>query len=94
VETHALLIARAGRTAALAWLERIPAEILPVTSVDEREALAILRRHRDKDYTLVDAASFAVMERLEVRHYHSYDRHFRQIGRFIDAGAALRLRHG
>jgi predicted nucleic acid-binding protein len=83
VETHALLLARIGRAAALRWVSSIPCRVLPVEPEDEEAALRLLARHRDKDFTLVDAVSFVLMEKLGVRHYHSYDRHFRQYGRFI-----------
>jgi predicted nucleic acid-binding protein len=89
VETHALLLVRAGRHAALRWLDRVPALVLAVTPEDEHAALRILRSHRDKDYSLVDAASFAIMERTGVRHFHSYDRHFRQYGRFVAVAPAM-----
>jgi predicted nucleic acid-binding protein len=89
VETHALLLARLGRRAALAWLDAVPATVLPVSAEDEARALRILRSHRDKDFTLVDAAAFALMERTGVVHYLSYDRHFRQYGRFVPATPAL-----
>jgi predicted nucleic acid-binding protein len=40
------------------------------------------RRHRDKTYSLCDALSFAVMQRLGVRHAIAFDRHFREYGKF------------
>jgi hypothetical protein len=89
VETHSLLVLRAGRDVALAWLESVPAAVLPVASEDEERALRILRSHRDKAFTLVDASSFALMERLGLRVFHSYDRHFQQFGKFVAATAGL-----
>lgn len=50
------------------------------TERDETRARAILRPHQDKDYSLVDAISFAVMERLHLRQAWTYDHHFGQYG--------------
>jgi len=38
--------------------------------------------HTDKSYSLCDALSFVVMERLGVTEAISFDRHFREYGRF------------
>jgi len=37
---------------------------------------------RDKDYSLCDALSFVVMERLGISEAIAFDRHFREYGRF------------
>lgn len=47
---------------------------------DERRALEILRSSRDKTYSLADAVSFAVMERVGLKEAFAFDRHFRQRG--------------
>ena len=54
----------------------------PVLRSDEVSALALLRRHRDKEYSLCDAISFVVMRRLGIRHAAAFDNHFRQFGGF------------
>ncbi len=54
----------------------------PVLRSDEVSALALLRRHRDKEYSLCDAISFVVMQRLGIRHAAAFDNHFRQFGGF------------
>jgi predicted nucleic acid-binding protein len=54
-----------------------------VVRVDERDefrARQILQHHRDKDYSLTDATTFAIMERLGIVEAFSFDRHFRQYG--------------
>jgi uncharacterized protein len=53
-----------------------------VSLQDQTEALNILRKHRDKDYSLCDALSFVVMRRLRVARVLSFDDHFRQFGEF------------
>ncbi len=89
VETHSLLVARAGRESALRWLQGLGVLVVPVTPDDEDRSLEILRSHEDKDFTLVDASSFAIMERLGIRHYHSYDRRFRQYGKFAAVAPSM-----
>jgi predicted nucleic acid-binding protein len=41
----------------------------------------------DKDFSLCDAISFAVMERRSARIAFAFDSHFRQYGRFTVLGA-------
>lgn len=53
-----------------------------VSAQDQTEALSILRKHRDKDYSLCDALSFVVMRRLSLTRVLSFDDHFRQFGEF------------
>lgn len=79
-ETHALLLARAGRDLALRFLEDETMAIEWVYPEDEERALEILRTFHDKDFSLTDATSFAVMERLGVKEALSFDRHFIQYG--------------
>jgi predicted nucleic acid-binding protein len=82
-ESHALVIARSGRYAAWRFLQRIDASAAIVhraSDDDERRARSIVGTHQDKDYTLVDAISFAVMERLGLREAFTFDRHFQQYG--------------
>jgi predicted nucleic acid-binding protein len=82
-ETHALILARRGRDAALRTLQRIErgsTTVIRVDEGDERRARHIIEGHRDKDYTLTDAMSFVVMERLAIGHAFTFDRHFRQYG--------------
>ena len=50
---------------------------------DELEAIALLRAHSDKAYSLCDALSFVVKERLAITEAIVFDRHFREYGRFI-----------
>lgn len=79
-EAHALLLARAGRELALRFLEDRSWAVEWVDREDEKKAMEILHRFRDKDFSLTDATSFAVMERLGIREAVSFDRHFSQYG--------------
>lgn len=82
-ETHTLLLNRRGRDVAVQVLDRIDASatrIIRATEGDERRARAIVHQHADKDYSLVDAISFAVMERMHLRRAWAYDQHFSQFG--------------
>jgi predicted nucleic acid-binding protein len=86
-ETHALLTNRArnGREAGLRFVEHVQrglCAVVYVTSDDEQAALTILREHQDKAYSLCDALSFVVMERLGIADAIAFDRHFREYGRF------------
>jgi predicted nucleic acid-binding protein len=83
IEAHALVLNRLGHAAAdrfLASLNRFPLTIEQVTPDDEEEALALLRKYHDKDFTLADATSFVVMERLGITTAWSFDDDFPQYG--------------
>ena len=66
----------------------VPAELtggLPVLRVrpeEEERAKAILATHADKDWSLCDVISFAILESRGARMAFTFDRHFRQYGRF------------
>ena len=83
-ETHALYVARLGRDAAAVFLrdtDIIPAiAVVRPTEADELAARAIIYRFRDKAFSLTDAISFAVMERLHLERAFSFDRDFEQYG--------------
>lgn len=82
-ETHGLLLNRLDRDTAQRTLDRIYAgslRIVRATERDETRAREIIHQSQDKEYSLVDAISFAVMERLHIRRAWSYDHHFDQFG--------------
>ena len=81
VETHALLLRKLGRTLAQEWLLSGGLPVLRVLPREEERAKAILVRHADKEWSLCDAISFAVIEMRRVRSTFSFDHHFRQYGR-------------
>lgn len=84
VETMSLLTKRAGKPTALRvgeWM--LGKESLQMLHVDEplqREAWALFSGQADKDYDLVDCASFTVMRRHGITEAFAFDGHFRQAG--------------
>ena len=87
LEAHALFLYRSkpGRQNALRFLDAIESEthdVIRVRKDDERQAIALIRAHHDKMYSLCDALSFVVMERLGIREAISFDQDFRSYGRF------------
>lgn len=87
IETYALLLARTRqkRSAAIGFLDRLPetpVHIERIRPVDEEGAVALVRAHIDKTYSLCDALSFVLMERLGLTEAISFDRHFTEYGRF------------
>ena len=88
IETYALLLSRTrtGRAAAISFLDAVdesPLHVERIRPIDERLAVTLLRSHADKTYSLCDALSFVVMERLGISEAVAYDRHFREYGRFL-----------
>lgn len=82
-ETHGLIVNRIDRDSAERFLDRLYAgstHIIRATEGDERRAREIIHQQRDKEYSLVDAIRFAVMERLHLHQAWSYDQHFSQFG--------------
>jgi predicted nucleic acid-binding protein len=88
VETYALFLARTRekQAAAVMFLDRLRETSVLVERVqppDEERAEALVRSHGDKAYSLCDALSFVVMERLGVTEAIAYDSHFREYGSFV-----------
>ncbi|MGE3508712.1 MAG: type II toxin-antitoxin system VapC family toxin [Vicinamibacterales bacterium] len=80
-EAHALLLRKLGRTVARQWLLASRLPVVAVTPAEEQRAKDILARHGDKDWTLCDAVSFAVLDARRVSRAFTFDHHFRQYGR-------------
>ncbi len=83
-ETYSLYLRYLVGPAARAFLKQIDAgrssAVVRVEEADEAEARRIIYRYVDKDFSLVDAASFAVMKRLAIPAAFTFDRHFEQFG--------------
>jgi predicted nucleic acid-binding protein len=82
-ETHALLLSRRGQAIAariLAEIDRSATILIPVTAADHQSAREIIRVYDDKDFSLTDALSFAVMNRVGIAYAFSFDSHFVQYG--------------
>ncbi len=81
-EAHALLVRKLGRTIARHWLLTGGLPVVPAFPAEEQRAKEILARHSDKDWTLCDAISFALLDSRRVTRAFTFDHHFRQYGRF------------
>ena len=82
-ETHTLLLNRIGYATALQTIEELyksQTRIYRVREAEERRALNIIRAYADKEFSLVDAISFATMERFHLRQAFTFDHHFAQYG--------------
>jgi uncharacterized protein len=83
-ETWTLLRRRAGHTAAVGFLDRLAQlpelEVVHVDSATEAEAWRWLRRHGEREYSFVDATSFAVMRRRRIREALAFDGDFNAAG--------------
>ena len=83
-ELHALLLTRLDRRVAARVLEEVDSSnlttVVRVAARDERRARQIVFSYTDKDFSLTDATSFAVMERLRIAQAFTLDRNFAQFG--------------
>lgn len=82
-ESYSLILNRLGRHMAARWLTKLHMQVEPATPEDERRAVRIVLQYRDKEFSLVDASTFALMERLGIQCAIAFDPHFRQYGRFV-----------
>ena len=78
-ETHAYFSRSSVRFKILEDIENIGVmKIESLTPHDQPAAIRLLRQFADKEFSLCDGISFAVMERLGINRALSFDRHFRQ----------------
>jgi predicted nucleic acid-binding protein len=80
-EAHALLVRKLGRALARQWLLTGGLPVVRALPAEEQSAREILARYTDKDWTLCDAISFAVLDARRVARAFTFDQHFRQYGR-------------
>jgi predicted nucleic acid-binding protein len=83
-ETWTLLRRRAGHRSAVAFLDALESsELVEVITVPERlesEALGWLRRHDEREYSWVDATSFALMRARRLHAALAFDGDFSAAG--------------
>lgn len=82
-ETHALILTKLGSNRGRNFLSALASSrvnLVRVNEHDETRALSIIATFLDKTYSLTDATSFAVMERLGLRDAFSFDSDFSQYG--------------
>jgi predicted nucleic acid-binding protein len=83
IELHGLILNRMDRDTAERVLDALFASatrIIRATERDETRARQIIHQQRDNEYSMTDAISFAVMQRLHLRQAWTYDHHFAQFG--------------
>lgn len=87
-ETWTFIRRRVGHQGAVAFLDAIDAaDALTVIHVDasvEKEACSWLRRHNEREFSFVDAVSFAVMRRRRLNRVLAFDGDFSAAG-FVES---------
>ena len=83
-ETWTLLRRRSGHTAAVGFIDRLTAlpdtEVIHVDEAVEADAWRWLRSRSEREYSFVDATSFAVMRRRRIREALAFDGDFNAAG--------------
>jgi predicted nucleic acid-binding protein len=83
-ETWTFVRRRSGHAAAVHFLDHLDRslriEVLRVEDELERDALRWLRRHDEREYSFVDATSFAVMRRRRIHEALAFDGDFAAAG--------------
>jgi predicted nucleic acid-binding protein len=89
-ETWTFVRRRFGYRTAVAVIDRLEQtarlRLLRVERDDEQEAWAWLRRHDEREYSFVDATSFALMRKLAIREALAFDEDFAAAG-FVELRA-------
>jgi predicted nucleic acid-binding protein len=81
-EAHALILSKMGRSIARPWLLESPLSLWRATVEEEALARGIVADHKDKDWSLCDCISFAVIETRKALGAFTFDIDFKQRGRF------------
>ncbi|HKF19190.1 MAG TPA: PIN domain-containing protein [Candidatus Dormibacteraeota bacterium] len=89
-ETWTLVRRRSGHAAAVGFLDRLQAlpdvQIVHLDEAIEREAWRWLRARGEREYSFVDATSFAVMRQRRIREALAFDGDFNAAG-FVEVRA-------
>lgn len=84
VETFTFLDRNANRDVALAWKDAVykggAVRIFPCELRDLEQAWGYFRRHDLHKLSAVDATSFAIMKRAQIRLAYAFDHHFAVVG--------------
>ena len=83
IETHALIVSTLGIGPGQAFLRAAGTggtTVVRSRASDEQRAREIIYQYNEKDFSMTDAISFAVMERLHITRAFTFDRHFAQYG--------------
>ena len=76
-----LLLRKLGRALAREWLFTGGLPVIRSLVEEEDRAREIIARHSDKDWSLCDAISFAVLDARRIRRAFTFDRRCLQYGR-------------
>ena len=83
-ETWTFLRRKDGHRTAVAFLDALSrtalVEVVSVNETLEEQALGWLRRHDEREYSFVDATSFALMRSLKIREALAFDGDFAAAG--------------
>ena len=83
-ETWTLLRRRAGHVAAVGFIDRLisltDVQVIHVDEETEEEAWRWLRSRPEREYSFVDATSFAVMRKRRIREALAFDGDFNAAG--------------
>ncbi len=83
-ETWTFLRRRAGHRNAVSFLDMLETssrtDVVPIDKALEAEALRWLRRHDEREFSFVDATSFALMRSLKIRKALVFDGDFAAAG--------------
>lgn len=89
-ETWTFIRRRLGHSAACSFVDRVEeagdVEVVFITRELEREAWAWLARHDEREYSFVDATSFALMRHLRISDALAFDGDFSAAG-FVELRA-------
>ena len=79
VETWLLISSRLRRPAAMRFWDALRSGVVAVVGVtaqDFQRGREIAQEWPDQAFSIVDCTSFALMERLDIRHAFAFDKHF------------------
>jgi predicted nucleic acid-binding protein len=89
-ETWTFLRRKEGHRRAVAFFDMLATsarvEVVPVSEELEAQALRWLRRHDEREYSFVDATSFALMKSLRIKRALAFDGDFEAAG-FVELRA-------